>query len=202
MRTERNRQQQVLPMAGDIANQEYADCMTACSASADCVKISQADRQQDAASRWDFNQNAAGVNLDQYLARIQGAPGGTSTSSSPIYRNRGAGALGGAIAGYGLGDQFGEWRMGRAWGWPLGSIRLMPARTGYYQPPQGLLSDQPTQYFDQYGLNYDPNYQPITGYAKLQLHRRDESGLQPCDVGSCSARTGHSSVRACRGSWH
>jgi hypothetical protein len=55
----------------------------------------------------------------------------------------------------------------------------MPARTGYYQPPQGLLSDQPTKYFDQYGLNYDPNYQPITGTLNFSYTDAMNQGYSP-----------------------
>jgi hypothetical protein len=117
---ERNRMQQVLPMAGDIANQEYADYdrMLGVGGLREDLAGRQAD---DAAARWDFNQNAAGVNLDQYLARIQGSPGSSSTQSSPLYRNRGAGALGGAIAGYGLGDQYGYGALGAGIGSLLGA---------------------------------------------------------------------------------
>lgn len=75
---------------------------------------------EDAAARWDFQQNAPGVALDQYTARIQGAPGSTSSSTSPIYRNQGAGALGGALAGYALGDQYGYGGWGALAGGLLG----------------------------------------------------------------------------------
>jgi hypothetical protein len=75
---------------------------------------------EDAAARWDFSQNAPGVALDQYMARIQGAPGSSSTTQTPLYRNRGAGALGGALAGYALGDQFGYGGAGAGLGGLLG----------------------------------------------------------------------------------
>lgn len=56
----------------------------------------------------------------------------------------------------------------------------MPARTGYYEPPQGLLSDQtPTAYQQRWGLNYDPNYQPITGYQNMSYTDAVNQGYSP-----------------------
>jgi hypothetical protein len=56
-------------------------------------------------------------------------------------------------------------------------------RTGYYRPPQTLLggSDDPTQsrYFQQYGLNYDPNYLPITGYQNFNYTDAINQGYSP-----------------------
>jgi hypothetical protein len=117
--SERNRQQQVLPMSGQLANQEYADADRLLGVGG--LHEDLAGRQaEDAAARWDFNQNAPGVNLDQYLARIQGSPGSTSSTTSPVYRNQGAGALGGALAGYGLGSQYGYGGWGALAGGLLG----------------------------------------------------------------------------------
>jgi hypothetical protein len=117
---ERNRQQQILPMSGQLAQNEYADADRLLGVGG--LNEDLAGRQaEDAAARWDFQQNAPGVNLDQYMARIQGAPGSTSSTTSPIYRNRGAGALGGALAGYGLGDQYGYGGYGAIAGGLLGA---------------------------------------------------------------------------------
>jgi hypothetical protein len=73
---------------------------------------------EDAAARFDFEQAAPGNSLDQYLARLQGYPGGASSTSTPIYRNTAAGAAGGAMAGYGIGSQFGY----GGWGALLGGL--------------------------------------------------------------------------------
>lgn len=75
---------------------------------------------EDAANRWDFGQNAPSTALDQYLARLQGYPGAVSSTTTPIYRNTAAGALGGAMAGYNLGSQFGYGGWGALAGGLLG----------------------------------------------------------------------------------
>lgn len=114
---QRGIQASVLGMAPQTSNLGYADYDRMLGVGG--LREDLSGRQaEDAAARWDFNQNAPGVNLDQYLARIQGAPGSTSSTTSPIYRNRGAGALGGALAGYGLGDQYGQ----GGWGAVLGGL--------------------------------------------------------------------------------
>ncbi len=64
----------------------------------------------DAARRFNFDQNAPQTNLDNYLARISGSfPGGTTTQSTPTSRNRAAGALGGAASGAATGANFGPY---------------------------------------------------------------------------------------------
>jgi hypothetical protein len=103
---QRGQQTSVLGMAPQVQQMGYADADRLLGVGG--LREDLTGRQyQDAAARWDFSQNAPGVNLDQYLARIQGFPGSTSTSTSPIYRNQGAGALGGALMGYQLGDSLG-----------------------------------------------------------------------------------------------
>jgi hypothetical protein len=103
---QRGIQASVLGMAPDVHNLGYADQDRLLGVGG--LREDLTGRQyEDQAARFDFSQNAPGVALDQYLARIQGAPGSTSSSTSPIYRNQGAGALGGALAGYQLGDQLG-----------------------------------------------------------------------------------------------
>jgi hypothetical protein len=65
---------------------------------------------EDQAARWDFGQNAPQMNLDNYLQRlglVAGGAGNTSTGTTPTYRNRTAGALGGAATGAGLATALG-----------------------------------------------------------------------------------------------
>lgn len=62
---------------------------------------------QDDINRFDYYQNLPYQNLDEYIARIQGAyPGqGQSSSSQGPGPNRAAGALGGGLAGAQIGSQ-------------------------------------------------------------------------------------------------
>lgn len=95
-----------LGLAPGLAQQDYADI----------DRLGQVGQQredltgrqmQDQAARFDFAQNAPGANLDQYLARLQGYGGSSSSTSTPIYQNRAAGALGGAGVGFGMGGPWG-----------------------------------------------------------------------------------------------
>lgn len=116
---QRGIQASVLGMAPQVQNMGYADYDRLLGVGG--LREDLVGRQyQDAAARHDFSQNAPGVALDQYLARIQGAPGSTSSTTSPIYRNQGAGALGGALAGYQLGNEFGYGGWGALAGGLLG----------------------------------------------------------------------------------
>src|SRR4051812_35203151 len=61
-------------------------------------------------------------------------------------------------------------------------VRLMTSRTGYYRAPQALPSataPQSEDYFRRYGLNYDPNWQPITGYQNFSYTDAVNAGYDP-----------------------
>lgn len=101
---ERQAQQAMVPFAPSLANQDYVD-LQALQGVGSNVEDLAGRYMQDQQARYDFSQNAPQTNLDNYLARITGSfPGGTTTQSTPIYRNRTAGALGGAAAGAALGS--------------------------------------------------------------------------------------------------
>lgn len=75
----------------------------------------------------DMQNNADQVNLDNYISRIGGvAPfaGDTRTKVMPMYRNRGAGLLGGAMSGAQFGGKLGSAipGLGTAWGTGLGAL--------------------------------------------------------------------------------
>lgn len=89
--SERNRMQQSIGMAQGLANQDYVDLGQLANVGAQREGLA-----QDQA-------NAPGFNLDQYLGRISGNMG-TSTTQ-PANRNRAAGAIGGAMMGSQLGGQ-------------------------------------------------------------------------------------------------
>lgn len=99
----------VAGLAPNLANQDYVD-LQALQGVGGQVEDLTGRLMEDQAARWDFSQNAPQTNLDNYIARITGGyPGGTSTQTTPTYRNRTAGAAGGAMAGAQMGSMFGPW---------------------------------------------------------------------------------------------
>jgi hypothetical protein len=112
------RQQQlgVLGMAPQIANQEYADLDRLAGVGA--MREDLTGRQmEDAVARFDYAQSAPGIALDQYITRLQGMPGSSISTNTPIYRNQAAGGLGGAYLGQQIGSQFGRDSGGNYGGW-------------------------------------------------------------------------------------
>lgn len=103
---ERNRQQGVLPYVSPLAEADYRD-LAALQGVGGQVEDLSGRYMEDAARRFDFEQNRPANTLDSYLQRISGNIG--QTTSTPIYRNRGAGALGGAVTGAQMGSYFGPW---------------------------------------------------------------------------------------------
>lgn len=92
---ERARMQQLVPLSGGLASQDYMDIN----------QLANVGAQYEGLSREQAAQ--PGVALDQYLARLQGFPGGVVTQSTPTQRNPLAGALGGSQ----VGSMFGPWGM-------------------------------------------------------------------------------------------
>lgn len=109
---------QVLP----LANQQYTDYAQLRGVGSAMEDLT-SRYQQDAANRWNYEQAAPGVALDDYIRRITGQmQGQTSTTSTPITRSVGAGALGGAAAGAGLGSSLNLGGNSNAWLTALGGI--------------------------------------------------------------------------------
>lgn len=99
----------VAGLAPTLANQDYVDLQALGGVGGQVEDLS-GRLMEDQAARWDFSQNAPQMNLDNYIARITGGyPGGTQTNTTPTYRNRTAGAAGGAMAGAQMGSAFGPW---------------------------------------------------------------------------------------------
>lgn len=116
---ERQRMQELVPQAGYLSGLDYADAERLAQVGQQHEDLS-GRQMEDSAARWDFAQNAPGVALDQYIARLNNQPGGSTTS--PIYRNRAAGILGGAAAGQQIGSQFGYGGWGAGIGGLLGGF--------------------------------------------------------------------------------
>jgi hypothetical protein len=88
-----DRQQNLVPYAGQLAANDYADLGQLANVGAQYEDLS---RQY---------AGAPSQALDEYLARLQGYSGGTTSSAIPTERNRLAGAAGGAMTG----AMFGPW---------------------------------------------------------------------------------------------
>lgn len=114
---ERAMQNSTLGQANSVANQDYTD-LSHLGQVGNAYEDLTSRQNADAASRFDYQQNAPGVSLDQYIARLNNQPGGST--STPYFRNTAAGALGGASAGYGIGSNFGTY--GGAIGGVLGGL--------------------------------------------------------------------------------
>lgn len=112
---ERNRQQQVLPFANSLANQDYVD-LAALQGVGSQVEGKSGEILSSQMDRFNFNQARPEAALDSYLARVQGLTGGYNTQETPIYRNPIGGAIGGATAGAGIAGMMGStnplWALG------------------------------------------------------------------------------------------
>lgn len=92
---ERNRQQQLAPLAGGIANQDYVDI----------GQLANVGAQREALAQEQAGQPANSLN--QYLGQLGGLSGGYGNTSQTIPMNRNV--LGGAAAGGNMGSQWGPW---------------------------------------------------------------------------------------------
>lgn len=99
--SERDRQQGVLPYASPLAEADYRDLSALRGVGAEVEGLT-GRIIDDRAGRWDFEQNRPESALDQYLGRVSGNLGTTTTINTPQYRNRVGGALGGALGGFAM----------------------------------------------------------------------------------------------------
>lgn len=102
---ERNRQVQLTGLSPQLSNAQYSPYDRLMQSGQ--MREEQAGRTlEDAMSRHNFEQQQPWNDLANYSAIINGYSniGGQSTQQSPLYRNRGAGLLGGAATGASLGS--------------------------------------------------------------------------------------------------
>lgn len=118
--SERAMQNSTLGQANSIANQDYTDLGQLQTVGAAREDLTSRQIADDVA-RYDYAQNAPGISLDQYIARLNNQPGGSSSATTPYFDNRGAATIGGAAAGYGIGSQFGYGGYGAILGGLLGA---------------------------------------------------------------------------------
>ena len=106
--SERGRQMQALGYVPQMSQMEYADIDRLANVGAQEEQRAQslidADRE-----RFDAERDAPGQRLGQYANIVYGTnPGGTQVQTAPKpYRNRGAGIIGGAAAGFQVGGPWG-----------------------------------------------------------------------------------------------
>lgn len=104
----RTDQMRGLAFAPQISGLDYADMAQLQKVGAQQQGMDQAQIDADM-SRFNFEQMEPWQRLQNYNAMIQGfgGLGGTATMESPLYQNRGAGILGGALGGAGLASTLG-----------------------------------------------------------------------------------------------
>jgi len=128
---EKNLAAQLGDLAGNLGNQGYAaeranmlNALNAVPAYAqadygDIAQLADVGRQREAMAqalindqiaRWNFEQQMPADKLAQYAQLIRGDFGGTQSTTAPY--SSGAGILGGATSGAGLGSMFGPWGTG------------------------------------------------------------------------------------------
>lgn len=103
---ERGRQMQGLLFAPQMANQDYFDAQQLAE-----VGSSEEGRSQDVINadinRYNYNAQLPYNALSSYLGLLNQYGGKSQTETQPYYTNRGAGALGGALTGAGIGSSYG-----------------------------------------------------------------------------------------------
>jgi hypothetical protein len=106
---ERTNQLRGLLFAPQLANQDYYDIDRLSGVGELKEGIDQAKINEDIA-RYNYDSNKDALSLDDYIRRISGNYGGTTTatgtsmSTTPYSRNTGSGILGGALGGAALGS--------------------------------------------------------------------------------------------------
>lgn len=99
------RQQDAMQFAPQLAMQDYNDIGQLAQVGATREDLGERQIAENM-NRWNYNQQQPANKLNQFLQFVQGNYGGQQTTQQPVYRNRAAGAAGGAMAG---GATFGPW---------------------------------------------------------------------------------------------
>lgn len=122
---ERTNQQRAMLFAPQMMQQDYADYQQLANVGAAREGMSQSQLAEDV-NRYNYNQQSPNLQLQNYMSTIQGSYGGTQTNTSPLYRNQGAGLLGGAMGGMSMASSLGALpgmaALGGPWGMAGGAI--------------------------------------------------------------------------------
>lgn len=104
---ERQNQLGALNYASPLAEADYRD-LSALQGVGQTVEDKTGQIIADQQGRWNYDQQQPGNTLDDFLRRVSGNLGQTSSTQLPdVYRNRTAGGLGGAAAGAQIGNTYG-----------------------------------------------------------------------------------------------
>ena len=107
---ERARQQQAIGMAPQLAAGDYADAQALAGVGGAREGLAQQQANQPLQA------------LQDYLALVGGNFGSTTTQTSPLYQNRAAGALGGALAGLQVAGQYPGLGVSAPWAAGIGGL--------------------------------------------------------------------------------
>jgi hypothetical protein len=114
---ERENQMRAQAMAPMLAEAGYMDANKLQGVGSQVEQLAQ-DRLSEDVARYNYYQNAPENNLARYIGFLQGSyPGQSASQTQPVYRNRTAGALGGAVSGATAGSYISP-----GWGTLIGAI--------------------------------------------------------------------------------
>ena len=99
---ERDRQFQATQIAPQLGEMDFNDIGRLQQVGQEREALEMA-KLQDAIARYDYNQQQPYIKLNQYLGSLGAAVPSTTVSTQPVFRNTGAGLLGGALTGARLG---------------------------------------------------------------------------------------------------
>ena len=118
---ERENMMMATQLAPQLAQADYTDIQALAGVGQQQEAMDMA-KIQDAMARFDFEQQKPYYKLREYLGSIGANVPTTSSVTKPVFRNTGAGLLGGAMQGYQLGQNFGMGGLGAIGGGLLGGF--------------------------------------------------------------------------------
>jgi hypothetical protein len=118
---ERENMMNATQLAPQLAQADYTD-IQALGGVGQTKEAMEMAKIQDAMQRFDFEQQKPYYKLREYLGSIGANVPTTTAQTQPVFRNQGAGLLGGAMQGYQLGQNFGMGGLGAIGGGLLGGF--------------------------------------------------------------------------------
>lgn len=118
LNAQRQQQSYLTSLSPQLAQQDYYDLGQLGQVGASYDDLANRNLQ-DQVARWDYNQQAPGLALDQYIARLNNQSGSSVSTSTPVYTNTLGNVLGGYQLGSSIGGSFGN--NGSGWGGLIGA---------------------------------------------------------------------------------